>query len=305
MVNWLKRIIQVSTSKSTWVYRNKPHNYKNPRLDSHAIVLVVCYKDYHLLHICLKSLAKNWLGNKHIIFISEDMGDEYKSITTNILPDWKIEHHMAPIMTQYNGWYRQQCCKLWAGLVAKVEWLIILDCKNALIEPVESTEFINEDYILLNGISEQIGYNHEWSHKVNINSKSWVNGKDIGLCPDTTTPWVFNVGELRLLWDKFDFTIYNETEWDGTEFFIYWYWVNKKFNWVLKKITSGVLALEPTPKLIELNPDSVIYTADRSHLKDPVFFKMYIDYLIKLEILNNNDYETIQNYQRDFQESRR
>jgi hypothetical protein len=204
-----------------------------------AFFFVVCDRDIPLLYLAAHCLNKNWQGPKNIVIVSDQCTAEYKPLISSILLDWTITYidGCTTSLNEYyaQGWYRQQVYKLVAPTQTAYDWLIILDCKNLMVRKSNLSDFINDGQQLAVAApyAEVAEWQDKYTSEMAAESKQLTGGVESELLIYTITPQIFKRDVLDEMNKLFNFD--KIKKWQGTEFFIYWYYYNTYYNprWIL------------------------------------------------------------------------
>ena len=203
-----------------------------------TIVYVVFQEDLPNLYLSLVTLTKHWKGPKKVLIIAEDGCDPAPYVLKALPTGWSVKIQSAPQTHETRGWYRQQMFKLYSSFYVDTEWSNILDAKNMLYKDIAASYFINSDYIYVIGHENIVDTRlTKWEWQYVFTSMHMAGGEDTKIFPYCLTPWVFNNTLTRDLCTKTD--VLNIRDWNITEFYLYWYWTNKKLPYKAHYDLSG------------------------------------------------------------------
>jgi hypothetical protein len=216
-----------------------------PAYNSICLYYVVYKLDWPNLYMSLRGLAKHWKGPKTVAFVAEDNDYGFMQFVKQILQDWTL-YQVPPVETNLEGyydigWYRQQIQKLYLPTQIKhIDWFISLDCKNILVRDADPSSLLN--FNLTTGKTEiniagaylethvKEGIEQDpWQSQIYREGREVVGGFDIHLVPYTISPWVFNGGIVRGMWERLQPDHW--TDMKSTEYILYWYTVNHIYTW--------------------------------------------------------------------------
>lgn len=170
------------------------------------ILVVVFAEDLPQFELMCYCLNKNWRDDKYIDIIYQE--DEIKHTVENIVfqnfdSSWKITISQGINLPMIRGQDRQQIEKIVNSLDLRFKNVLVLDCKDFILKPLDSTFFYKDNI-------HQILYRQHTNETFNDHYPEVIEA--IGLDPSinirpiyNVTPWFWNVAQLQKLWD---FTIY-------------------------------------------------------------------------------------------------
>lgn len=203
-----------------------------------TLVYVVHQDDLPNLFLSLVTATKHWKGPKNVLIITEDNCDPMPYVTKALPTNWTVNVVPAPDTKETRGWYRQQMFKLYSSFYATTEWSIILDAKNMFYKDIHPQYFVNDDYVFVVGHENIVDTrltNWEWQYV--FTSMHLAGGEDTNIFPYCLTPWVFNNPLTRDLCNKVN--VLEIKDWNITEFYLYWYYTNKKLKYKAHYNLSG------------------------------------------------------------------
>lgn len=199
-------------------------------LKTHEIIIVAYSGDLALLFYNLLSLKKNWKGHQNITIVIEDNNPEVKKwcedTVCEILPTWNTNILMAPDKIKAtDGWHRQQILKLWASSISKFEYVIVLDCKNILVNSFSFEENFQDDVLLINLYDEKHINDYDrtvWEHTCKLFKKKYA---EVSKC-FCITPFIWRSDVLNSMIDflriEKNFHIWDQDCFSWYESSIYW-----------------------------------------------------------------------------------
>jgi hypothetical protein len=213
------------------------------------IITVVFRGDMANLLYQANSLKVHWkdkIKNWHIIVEDDHITPKtLQWCQTRILPmmdDWNVNVISAPLFIKSNsGWYRQQILKLWAAsTISKSDYSLILDGKNFLLYPIDSSWFFTNEKLKV-----QV-------HHPENTSTPWVEcceffNKDPNeyVRPYNLTPWVFRKDLAQNTIDEYTShgcNIFKVENLPAFEFEAYWLLNQNKILWEKTDMLDGIMA---------------------------------------------------------------
>lgn len=160
-------------------------------------LLVVVYdQDLPQFELMCYCLNKNWQGNKHItIVVQGSIQEAVTSIAqTYFLHDWVIE--VTPCYPSVmNGSDLQQIDKVLHSIDNRFTDVIVFDCKDFLLKPINESYFKNNNHYKITRIPE---YFDEFYPNVYA-AMGAVDHKFNAIL--NITPWIWNVQQLNRYWN--------------------------------------------------------------------------------------------------------
>jgi hypothetical protein len=161
-------------------------------------VLVVVYdQDIPQFELMTYCLNKNWQGIKHITIVYQ--GNILPIVTSinqqNFTQDWKIDLIPCLPYGQFSGNDLQQLDKIFQSIDESVQDVIVFDCKDFLLKPIDESYFKNNGQYRITKISDQFDEFYLDVHTAMGTTNSKINAVL------NITPWIWNVEQLKKYWE--------------------------------------------------------------------------------------------------------
>jgi hypothetical protein len=203
------------------------------------ILTVVHFVDIPQLLLQAKTIKKFWTDTKLWTIVIEDKDPRACiaacELIKDSMKDWNINVIVPNSKFEAAGWVRQQLFKLWYTAQSTEEWVLILDCKNFLIRPMNQQSLVNNNrikHIPLFSLNEFTLFTHKAAkEKLNITEETPISS--------CMNPCAWNSAEAKSLVDHLGITLDTWVDGGATEFTLYWLWTYKKFKYIEKQFVSG------------------------------------------------------------------
>lgn len=280
---------------------------------THEIIIVTYSSDICLLYYNLLSLRKNWHGDKNLTIVIEDNKIGTKRWcqieSAKILQGWNINILMPPKIAARDGWHRQQVLKLWAASISKYEYVVILDCKNILVNSYSFNENFEDKVQLINLYREEHVNEYDkgvWKLACSIFEKNY---DEISKC-FSVTPFIWKTDILKsmikFLKKERQLDIYKYDAFDWYESSLYWAYAQDKIKYKRSERDlvvgqNGGIGEEFT--LSNSNFKLELYRNENEHVPIFNFHRFHIikenfntlnEYLISKDIITSNDVSIFQ-----------
>jgi hypothetical protein len=203
------------------------------------LLTVVHFVDIPQLLLQAKTIKKFWKDTKLWTIVIEDEDPtqclEACEIIKHFMKDWNINVIVPNSNLKASGWIRQQLFKLWYTALSSEEWVLILDCKNFLIRPMNQRSLVINNkvkHIPVFSLDEFTLFAHNAAkEKLKVVEEIPISS--------SMTPCVCNSLEAKALVVHLGITLDTWVEGGATEFSLYWIWTYKKFKYKKKQYVSG------------------------------------------------------------------
>lgn len=203
------------------------------------ILTVVHYSDIPQLLLQAITIRKFWKDTKHWTIVIEDYDPSYCldacEKISKFMNDWVIEIVVPKSNLNHSGWIRQQVFKLWYSASSNYDWVLVLDCKNFLIRPMDRKKFVTGNKVKtvpLFGVNEFVTSANEKAKEI------LEIYQDIKYS-SSMSPCVLNSVEAKRMITELNINL-NSWNYEGaTEFTLYQAYTHKKFKYREKQFVSG------------------------------------------------------------------
>jgi hypothetical protein len=203
------------------------------------LLTVVHFVDIPQLLLQANTIKKFWKDTKLWTIVIEDEDPtqclEACEIIKHFMKEWNINVIVPNSNLKAPGWIRQQLFKLWYTALSSEEWVLILDCKNFLIRPMNQQSLVINNkvkHIPLFSLNEFTLFAHNESKK----KLKILDDVPVSSCMN---PCAWNSSEAKTLVDHLGITLDTWVEGGATEFTLYWIWTYRKFKYTEKQFVSG------------------------------------------------------------------
>jgi hypothetical protein len=203
------------------------------------ILTVVYTADIPQLLLQAESIKKFWKDNKHWTIVIEDPRPNACLAACDIIKQslvgWNIEVVVPVSQLSAPGWIRQQLFKLWYTAQSVDDWVLIIDCKNFLIRPMDQQSLVNDNTVLHLPLFSK----NEFTIFTNSAAKEKLKITEDVPLSSCMNPCAWNSAEARLLIKELDLTLDTWVEGGATEFTLYWVRTYNKFVYKEKQFATG------------------------------------------------------------------
>ena len=159
-----------------------------------AVVYDQDLPQFELMCFCLN---KNWQGNKHItIIIQGNIQEIITSISQRYFSDDWIVDFTSCYPSKVTGTDLQQIDKILHSMDDRFQDVIVFDCKDFLLKPINESFFKKNNYYKITKISEY--FDEFYPDVYSAMAPTIIKNKINAIL--NITPWMWNVQQLKRYW---------------------------------------------------------------------------------------------------------
>jgi hypothetical protein len=169
-------------------------------------LLVIVYNDdLPQFEVMCHCLNLNWKGNRHLTVVcskpSANNTTDCLSVSTSIVkqafdPNWVVEI-ITGFPTKMSGYAEQQAYKIFYSLDDRFDNVIVVDCKDFLLKPSDSTDFVNDDVYNIAYASTGSSFQDNYPELTKVMN---VDNVKLPMIVNLT-PWIWRCEQLQKYWD--------------------------------------------------------------------------------------------------------
>lgn len=159
-------------------------------------LLVVVYdQDLPQFDLMIYCLNKNWQGHKQIVVVYQgNIKNQVNDILKEYLTiDWVIDLVPSHSFKNLNAYDTQQIDKILYSIDHTVDYVIVFDCKDFLLKPINENYFIVDSKARITTTKETFAEFYPEVADLNLTTSDTTAILNI-------TPWIWNVEQLEKYW---------------------------------------------------------------------------------------------------------